>query len=82
MPSYLDNLQRLGLIRFDYSSVLIASQEYASLESDSLLDKLKERVIADGGEVRFKRGIAELTQYGRHFGRACVIDHELAASRS
>lgn len=83
-PSYLDNLDRLGLIEVPGASGLGAPNLadlnlYESLEAADELAQLKAQQEAQGGRVEFMRGFVRPTDLGRQFCRACVIEKGSAA---
>ncbi len=75
-PQYLDNLCRLGIIAIP-ERFYVAANAYDKLENDPRIKSL----IAENNSVANCRGvvvkaIVEVTELGRQFIRACLIDHD------
>lgn len=74
-PSYLENLNRLGLIRIPNGIFLKNEEVYSKLENDKELDKLKSD-LKPNQRVEYIRKIAEISMYGKQFSEACMLDHD------
>lgn len=72
---YLDNLQRLGLIFIPEDRYYILDEIYKELEeSDLVLSKKADIEKTQPHKCRIKRGVIELTDFGKGFCKACSID--------
>lgn len=78
VPGYLDNLCRLGLTEIPSGLVIANDAAYAQLESDAEVRQLIDQIAAAGHTARLERRFIRLTDLGRIFIRACVLDHEMA----
>lgn len=72
MGSYLDNLERLGVIEVPYGKYLSAPGAYDRLEGNEALLGLKAQIEEAGRNVEFDRSYVGLTSLGRQFVDACV----------
>jgi hypothetical protein len=86
VPSYFDNLVRLGLLELpgDFgmgAPMLAAPNTYEPLESDASnsIAQFKEKLEARGGRLEFQRGLIRLTALGQQFCQACVVEKGSAA---
>jgi len=84
IPNYLDNLCRLGLLEIPAGRYIIAEGIYEKLEEDQEITSIKQQILveananpADGLSVGFDRKKIELTDLGKQFCFACVIDKSL-----
>lgn len=68
--SYLNNLNRLGLINIDYSTYCTYDGAYDEL--DNRFADLKNEWESKGGELRILHGLIELTAFGRDFSKTCI----------
>ncbi len=68
--SYLNNLNRLGLINIDYSTHCTYDGAYEEL--DACFADLKNEWESKGGELRILHGLIELTAFGRDFSKTCI----------
>ena len=74
-PNYLDNLVRLGLLEVPSMIALTDADRYKTLEEHPEVQKIKESFTSDGKHtVGVEHKIARLTNLGRLFVTACVID--------
>ena len=74
-PSYLDNLARLGLIEMP-DSHYTAPGAYDELENHPTVTEVKNQVAnMEDRNARIDRGLIQITQLGRQFIKACVLDH-------
>lgn len=67
IPTYLDNLNRLGVIEIIHDQYFIDTKFYEPLESDDSLSKLKEEIMNLGNTVKVKKGFVRLTFFGKVF---------------
>lgn len=75
--NYLDNLVRLGIIEIPTGSYIINEPIYQEIENYPQVQQIKNSlVIPDGGRVEFDKSKIELTDFGKQFCRACVVDKE------
>ncbi len=75
VPSYLDNLCRLGLLEMPPGKAMIVELAYEALESAKELATAKERIDASrDSTVAFERKIVAITTLGKQFCQACVIE--------
>lgn len=74
IPSYLDNLQRLGLIQIDYGRYLTDESRYDKLFSNNLY-KQYESIIAEQSKFIYSdKGMLTLTSLGKQFRSICIIE--------
>ncbi len=73
-PSYLDNLQRLGLVEMPSGVYYSADDAYKGLEEHDHVVKLREAVKGsdDFNEVDLDRYYVKLTSLGKQFMAACT----------
>ncbi len=72
---YLDNLQRLGLISIPEDRCYVLDEVYKELEeSDIVLSKKADIEKTQPHKCRIKRGIIELTEFGKGLCKACSIN--------
>jgi hypothetical protein len=75
VPSFLDNLCRLGLLHIPTNMHLIDDDLYKPLEESTKALSIKESLEkTDDQRVKFVRKYATLTTYGRQFCNTCVKD--------
>jgi hypothetical protein len=75
VPSYLDNLCRLGILEIPSMKNIIAPNTYEPLENDTELDQLKMQIeTLMQRTVAFERKVVKLTVYGRQFVQNVVIE--------
>jgi len=84
-PNYLDNLSRLGLLESPGALGLGAPtisgpNTYEPLEES--FNSLKAAVESAGGRIQFGRSFVRITDLGRQFCQACVIEKASAGVRS
>lgn len=79
-PSYLDNLERLGLIHIPALLRLANDELYKRIEefpqTKSILETLRE---IEGKTVELEKIKLEVTDFGKQFMHACVLDKRLQA---
>lgn len=84
-PNYLDNLTRLGLVESPgahgpLSPTMTAPNTYEPLETADQWEQLKKQMGANGARLEFGRTYVTLTDLGKQFCRACVIEKSAAAT--
>jgi len=73
--NYLDNLSRLGLIEVPFGYHLKDEKEYQPIETNPQVLKIKEQFKDSEKETfGFDRKKASVTDLGKQFIKACVID--------
>jgi hypothetical protein len=85
-PSYLDNLERLGIL---YISSLAwwsgeeADAMYAEVEQHPGVRGLRAEIDEmDGRKARIEKGLIKTTALGRQFIAACVVDRSVLGERT
>ena len=74
-PNYLDNLIRLGLLEIPPNRYILAEGIYEALTDSKELDTVKKKVeAAKDMTLGFDKKKIELTDLGKQFCLACVID--------
>lgn len=75
IPTYLDNLCRLGLLEIPQYIFLSAPNTYESLENDGAIDNVKKTIENRGNAtVEFERKIVRLTSFGKQFIKHVVVE--------
>ncbi|MDR0302311.1 MAG: DUF4393 domain-containing protein [Treponema sp.] len=64
----LVNLQRLGLIQYGFDTYLIDDIQYKHYDNSNLIKALKN----NNQNIELKKGVVEITPYGRQFKIACL----------
>jgi hypothetical protein len=83
IPSYLDNLSRLGLLELPGMAgfgkpILTQTQAYEALENAQDLAEIRTAIEQDEGlTLEFSRGSVVITAFGRQFCQACVVDKNI-----
>jgi hypothetical protein len=83
MPSYLDNLERLGLIEIPHGRALVGppGDPYQELESDPAIQGLCNAINREPTTfAHIERMYVRLTDFGQHFVAACVLERPKPAS--
>lgn len=81
VPNYIDNLCRLGLIEVPMFFTYTAENIYEPLENHPKIVELKSQIEADPErKPEIERRGLRVTQLGKQFISACVIDHETKRS--
>jgi hypothetical protein len=74
--NYLDNLVRLGLVELP-ERFLVNDAIYEEIENHQQIKQIREQLAArEGARVEIERKKIELTDLGKQFIRACVLDKE------
>ncbi len=74
-PSYMDNLSRLGLIEIP-DKFYAAPGVYDELDNHPSIVELKDQLNSrEGQKAEVQKKLVDITQLGRQFIKACVIDH-------
>lgn len=78
VPNYLDNLVRLGLLELIPNRYILGEGIYEPLQESKELDLIKQKIedIQDA-TLGFDKKKIELTDLGKQFCSACVIDKSL-----
>lgn len=74
LPSYLDNLCRLGLLEIPSDTFLVKEGIYDPLENDEVWNSAKEEFAKSEKSLVFDRGFVRLTAFGKHFIAGVVED--------
>jgi Abortive infection alpha len=81
--NYLDNLCRLGLLEIPFGRFLKESTHYEPIENDPGVLQLKQQFEGDDKRAfGVDRRKVELTDLGKQFVGACVIDKSLMAKKT
>jgi hypothetical protein len=72
IQSYLDNLNRLGIIEIHFDKSFVDEALYQALETHTEIQKLFDELKAKNRKTNFERGIIERTTFGQQFVNACV----------
>ncbi len=67
IPTYLDNLQRLGIVEILKDEYLANDKLYEELQASKALLSLIKSIESKGLEVNFRKGIISLTAFGKDF---------------
>jgi hypothetical protein len=67
VPSFMDNLCRLGILEKNTNAHLDTAGMYEPLMEDSMLDNVKKLIIEEGNTVSYKKAYLQLTTYGKQF---------------
>lgn len=68
IPSYIDNLCRLGILKIPSQVYITAENTYEPLESDTYLDNIKQQIESEEiRKVEFERKTLRLTVFGNQF---------------
>lgn len=71
VPAYLENLERLGLVRVEPTAVDV-TEDYEMLEVEPSVVEAEEAASRLAGRARSERRAIELTRFGEWFCAACV----------
>jgi len=75
-PSYLDNLSRFGLIEIKDDTYYTDKNIYEPLEKDAVIIEIVEKINKEGDKTpEIIKGILDVTELGKQFIAACVLDH-------
>jgi len=75
VPTYLDNLCRLGLAQIPFGTHLTAPGTYEPLENDNSLEPIKKYITEKiDRAVVIDRRVLIVTELGKQFCKACVIE--------
>jgi len=67
IPTYIDNLCRLGILEQPFSLTIIDPQGYKSLKESHLLNEIQAGITRRGNTIQFKDRVVRLTSLGRNF---------------
>lgn len=70
--AYLENLDRLKLIKLDSDTHLINKAQYETLKQSQIIKNITSRPLTDGDTYAFNEGIFSLTSFGLNFVNTCV----------
>jgi len=76
LPSYLDNLCRLGILETPSYLTLTAENTYEPLEDDEIWNDVKEIAKSSNQTVVFDRGVVRVTTYGKQFIENVIKEKE------
>lgn len=76
IPSYIDNLIRLGILEVPSFVSLAQSSVYELLELDPNIEKSLADIVDNGKEVIFERLVIRLTVFGAQFVKNVVTDKD------
>ena len=74
IPSYIDNLCRLGLIELSKSIIVDDTEEYEDLIGDNYLEPFKAQIIEAGLQIGMTHSAVVVTTFGRQFVDNVVRD--------
>lgn len=72
IPSYLDNLCRLGILDIPALTKIIVTDAYKELENDVTLDKIKKQIEDLNRKVELNQKMVKVTNFGNQFVRNVV----------
>jgi hypothetical protein len=72
-PSYLENLERLGLVTLDYDVFNTAPNAYNFIENHPIVTEWKENSSRLNRRFEIQRGALSRTAFGTKFIQSCVI---------
>ena len=64
----LSNLERLGLIRMSFETVLSDDLRYSPMENSDIA----KAILSDNADFQFERGLIKITPYAQNFIAACL----------
>jgi hypothetical protein len=67
MPSYLDNLCRLGILEIPGEAHLTSENTYEPLENDEHIELYRKAIGKTEHEISFRRRLIQLTTFGEQF---------------
>lgn len=70
--AYLENLDRLKLIKLDSGTHLTNKAPYETLKQSQIIKNITSRPLTDGDTYAFNEGIFSLTSFGLNFVNTCV----------
>lgn len=70
--SYLDNFERLKFIEISYMTQLSDESRYVALNNHPEIRQLMSLPVVDGQNKEIKKGIFELTAFGKDFIKICL----------
>lgn len=73
-PSYLNNLTRLGLVEVR-DKYYVTPDAYKELEEYPSIVEAKEQITEEGLRPEIEKKMLEVTNLGKQFMKACVVDH-------
>ncbi|UWF51099.1 DUF4393 domain-containing protein [Pseudomonas sp. N3-W] len=77
VPSYLDNLSRLGLIFIQNDFSYIDGNLYTELENSEKVRLIQQPELLEPGQgFKLRRRAVQITNLGKQFGKVCVNRHQ------
>lgn len=73
-PSYLENLERLGLANISYDVYSILPDAYVHIENHPIIQHWKDAAPSYNKRFEIQRGAFTLTSFGKKFIKSCVYD--------
>jgi hypothetical protein len=68
----LQNLQRLGVVQFDFDHAFVNDSVYRAIKTGAAMTLLLERLAADNVPARDTPGMLRVTEFGEAFLRSCL----------
>ena len=72
IPTFIDNLQRLGVVEVLRDEYLSDEKKYEALKNDSSITSLVQSIESRGNIVNFRKGVIRLTSFGKDFVKSVV----------
>lgn len=72
IPTYIDNLNRLGILQIIDGAWFEDSNFYLPLENDKAIDTIRNDIKRKKTEIIFERGMLKLTSFGKSFVKNVV----------
>ena len=83
VPTYIDNLCRLGLVEIPVHTHYTAQGIYDELESDPEVVAIKKSIERDPvRDCVLRRGLLLVTNMGQQFAEVCVLDRQSSRAQS
>jgi hypothetical protein len=77
IPTYLDNLCRLGILEIPTAKHIPEPNTYEPLENDSALNSIKNQILSEyDRRTKYERKLVRLTDYGRLFIENVVVEKD------
>ena len=72
MSTYLENLERLKLIKIPEDQFIVEETYYIQIEESTRMNALKSSVLPEGKKYITGRRLLYVTDYGLSFIRCCI----------
>ena len=72
IASYLDNLERLKLIKIPEGMYIVGENAYKEIEGCAVVTNLINKQTTNGDKYEIDRGYFEITAFGREFAKVCL----------